>query len=808
MSLLKALNLPVLASHRGHKHVPNGGSSRASPARAPTTPSNTRISAAGKVTPSGGTGLATVVVANAAAEKRYDLVVGRNQLKSATLVETVRALAGELQRLKGTFDAERQAHGERMGRGAESLSAAAVALISEKLGGAEMPSLDIWDPAFAALDDARRAIRTLAIEQAAQALQTAGDAYRNAHTVVAKYDGALETGGDRAVTTLRVTAAAGAVAAGVATGGIATAAGAGVVGTAGVGAATAGAYGATQELAGQGSEVYLANTRKQIDWKAVLRRGASDAATGLVGGLVGGALTKQFSKMFGSYLGKAITDAELAELGKALGLAGPLERTFFMTTGQKLIAEFLSGAALVPVQSAITLAINRISGGAQGPRDMEEFMSGVAHDVIQGGIFQLLVTFLTHKMPAKAAGASKPRGGAPASKPAGGADATVSPGVKPSPGQGQPRPAEPVASQPTSHPHGQASAGSAVEPSAGRGPSPQAVSKELVAGKPANKNVEVTLAGGTPKRAHAPMEDAAAGQHEAAAPTKRPLPSEPTPPVEASPTKSPVSKKTRGKRTQEELREKRRIDVEHGDAVDPADQHAAKTRSRKQQREKQREGARHHPDTAAEAAGEEAMALYEKVRAQRPTSMHDANKRKLVQKFEALMKQAGWPEQKRNPLKGNFDEALRTPKAADAQPEYLAGGKRLPGQGKRGTARPDYDRRQRGKKGDGGARAVQHVNIKADSLQIKNKAQALAVARKYLKDAQKNAKALPTGGTVLLRYGTRPVDDLGGSTSIEEAMNAIHFAPGSPISEVHYGTVAYRNPNAVTKPSGAPKPSQ
>src|SRR5204863_8479564 len=124
-----------------------------------------------------------------------------------------------------------------------------------------------------------------------------------------------------------------------------------------------------QELAGQGSEVYLADTRKKIDWAAVLRRGATDFTTGLIGGIVGGALTKQFSKMFGSYLGKAITDAELLQMG--------LERTAFMTASQKFVAEFLSGAALVPVTSAITIAINRISGGALGPKNMQEFMEGV-----------------------------------------------------------------------------------------------------------------------------------------------------------------------------------------------------------------------------------------------------------------------------------------------------------------------------------------------------------------------------------------------------------------------------------------------
>lgn len=372
MSLLKVLNLPA-RPHRGP------------PAQTPAK------------TPAG----------DAPADKRYDVKFGRHDLKGATLIEAVRALTAEYQQMRGNCSAEMQAHGERMGRGAESLGAAAVAMISEALGRAEMPSLDIWDPAFAALDRSRQFIRTLSVEAACQALIEAQDAYRKAQASVLAYDGKLEKGGDRAIAGLKVTAAAGAVAAGVATGGVATAAGFGGAATASVGAASAGAYGAAQEFAGQGSEVYLANTRKTIDWQAVLRRGATDAATGLFAGLVSGALTKQFSKMFGSYLGKAITDAELVELGKALGMAGPLERSFFMTTGQKFIAEFLSSSLLVPVQSAITLAINRISGGAPGPKNMEEFMEGVANDVVQGGVFLALVTFLTRKMPASTPGSGR-----------------------------------------------------------------------------------------------------------------------------------------------------------------------------------------------------------------------------------------------------------------------------------------------------------------------------------------------------------------------------------------------------------------
>ena len=159
------------------------------------------------------------------------------------------------------------------------------------------------------------------------------------------------------------------------------------------------------------------------------------------------------------------------------------------------------------------------------------------------------------------------------------------------------------------------------------------------------------------------------------------------------------------------------------------------------------------------------------------------------------------PPQERNPRKGRLDEALRTPRRAKAQPEYLAGGIRLPGQGKRGTTRPDYSAPRSGATG---RKLRTHYDLKSHNLNLKSPSQALAIARQHTNKAVSDAQKLPAGEFIVIRYGTRPVDEVGNHEALEHDMNAIHFRPGSPVVEVHYGTVTYQNPNLEPGFKGAP----
>jgi hypothetical protein len=522
-----------------------------------------------------------------------------------------------------------------------------------------------------------------------------------------------------------------------------------------------------QEGAGQASSVYIANISRKIDWAAILRRGANDAINGFIGGLLGGALTKQFSKLFGSYI--KLSPAELEEFGKALGMKGPLPADYFMTAGQKFVVEFLSGAALAPVTAAITIAVNKVSGGEKGPENMAAFMEGVARDIAQGGLIQLFIAFLAHKLPAKSGSSSGGHGEAPSHPPV-----NEKPPVQ-----------EPAAAQKLP---------AAKEPPVALHP---AESPAVGAPAAATKKGPVKEAASSGKKAAAshPAEAIPTSPVEPVAESKANVASEP-PPAKA-PESTKGKKQTKGQRD-EAMRRQRRVDAEYGDQVAGADQHASKKKSRKLQRDEARQGARHDPQAAADQAGEKAMTMINDARSGKFTSLKDSNKRAMVLELERLMEQAGWSANKRNPLKGGFDEALRTPRGEKGQPEYLAGGPRLNDQGKTGTARPDYSRRSRGKRAAGGAMTPknEHVNLKADNLQLKSEGEALSTARKYVKQAQKNAKALPIDAGVVLRYGSRPIDPLGQSAPVEAAMNLIHFTDDSPIVEVHYGTVAYRRPGS------------
>ena len=49
-------------------------------------------------------------------------------------------------------------------------------------------------------------------------------------------------------------------------------------------------------------------------------------------------------------------------MGEALGMKGPLPRDFFLTGGQRFIADFLAGIGTTPLTVAVTTAINRFTG--------------------------------------------------------------------------------------------------------------------------------------------------------------------------------------------------------------------------------------------------------------------------------------------------------------------------------------------------------------------------------------------------------------------------------------------------------------
>ena len=255
------------------------------------------------------------------------------------------------------------------------------------------PDADIFD---AAEDEAVRfhkAVKQSDFAAAGEALKAYARAVARAKARVDDFLQGVGSGADGATAVLKGTAVAGAVAATVATGGAAAAGGASLLGTATAVGGVAGGYGMLQEGAGQATERVI-GTRSEIDFGQIALRGAKDAAIGFVGAFVGGALTKQFAKMFGSYLSNAISAEELAAIGNITNNGVPLARDAFLSTGQRLVTEFLAGAGTTPLTTAIAVVADGITGKA--PPTTDEFMHLVLEEFVRGAALQLFIGALTH----------------------------------------------------------------------------------------------------------------------------------------------------------------------------------------------------------------------------------------------------------------------------------------------------------------------------------------------------------------------------------------------------------------------------
>ena len=335
-------------------------------------------------------------------EERYNLVIGTQVLQNVTKEEALR----QLRRQYNHIDAEMS--GEEAGYEYQKENVddhPVVSWFSDLLGGTEMPSRDLYTQAHNSLNLALDQLNEGSVQGSVQALVEAEKRYIAVHTAFQEYIGATVKGAERSVTTLKVTAGAGAVAATVATGGLAAEAEVGLLGTSSLVGATAGGYGMTQDFAGQASE-RVQGLRQEFDWTAIFRRGAKDAITGFVGALAGGALSGLLKRSCGAYL-SSFTEAELAEMGQAMGLEGPLSREFLLTEGQKYFADFISGVGVAPLTTSIGVVIESLTGG-KPPKDMQEFVDLVMHDMIQAGVMSTFVAGFTHVYGASGGRSSAP----------------------------------------------------------------------------------------------------------------------------------------------------------------------------------------------------------------------------------------------------------------------------------------------------------------------------------------------------------------------------------------------------------------
>jgi hypothetical protein len=314
-----------------------------------------------------------------------------------------------LRRSRSTLDDQLKINAENKATalasaGVENAKRLAGALFSDdKLKLVQAPDKERWLEPTEKVIEAKAALRNGDVATAKACLDAANAAAIDLERCVNDYVQGLIGGAGSTTSGLQVTAAAGAVAATVVTGGAAAAVEAGVLGTAVAAGVGAGVYGGAQEIGTQKGEK-IAGSRKDYDLGAAGKRAAKDAVVGFVGALVGGALAKQFSKLFGSYLSKAISNEELLALGKELGFKGALPRDYFLTTGQRFIADFFGGAGAAPLTAVVSHLLD--TGGL--PKDGKAFATQVCEEVVKQGLIQVFITALAHGMAGRAKPTSEP----------------------------------------------------------------------------------------------------------------------------------------------------------------------------------------------------------------------------------------------------------------------------------------------------------------------------------------------------------------------------------------------------------------
>jgi hypothetical protein len=328
-------------------------------------------------------------------DQRYNLRIGSQTLQGATRDQVLNALRRHHRILTNLLESDQSRYEAQSAlRDRQWIVGAIADFVADPLhGGIELPPANFLSVPRSMLQAVEAKLESGDIEASIRDLRRAEEYWRHANRLLENYVLGTISGAETSVTVLEVTAAAGAVAATVATGGAAASAGLGLLGTSAVAGGTAGAYGATQEYAGQLGEMAV-GMRQSFDLAALLRRGATDAITGFVGAFVGGALSRYATRFFGSYLSN-IGDDALRELGEQLGLNGPLPRDYFLTQGQRFIADFLGGAGTAPLTTAISSVINRLSGGGPLPGP-EQFARQVIEEMVRGGAIQIFLGVLTH----------------------------------------------------------------------------------------------------------------------------------------------------------------------------------------------------------------------------------------------------------------------------------------------------------------------------------------------------------------------------------------------------------------------------
>lgn len=325
-------------------------------------------------------------------EKLYDVSVGGKQLKGATATEVCAALDIVVDALEAEIKRGFEAHCYELQIQQEEPFAAWVSggitsLKATVTGDEEVDIMDlsIWDRPNEQLSKARAALRRQDVDAVVALVPKIKQGCRSAMGKVNKHNADSIDSAETAIEGLTQVKEKSADF---------IKKGAETIGGKAAGVAVGALYTAAEEAAQQASAVHIAQMQKEIDWGAVAKEGVASAASDIVGLLLEGPMAEKFSGLFGPYLKEAKFGAdELAEMGKAVGLTGPLARDALMTKTQRYVKDFLLEKGKSFVTSAVADAIKGKKKD-DPPKPMDELMRDVAKGVATDKLFSKFAEFV------------------------------------------------------------------------------------------------------------------------------------------------------------------------------------------------------------------------------------------------------------------------------------------------------------------------------------------------------------------------------------------------------------------------------
>jgi hypothetical protein len=330
--------------------------------------------------------IAGLKAAAAPVEPIFDRKVGDRVMVGATRSQLCAAVKHELDALERDLQNGFETHCEAFKIQREEPFAAWISEGLSKLRGREaMPELEIWDPARNEVIKARRALKAQDFDTALGTFPIIIKVTRSGRGKIGRHnEGVIESAGEVVEAARKTEDAAATV--------ISKSAekmygkGAGVA----AGAAAKSLFKGAEEL----SAVYIAQTKKKVDWGAVAKEGAASFVSEMVGLLLHGYLFEKFSGLFGSYLKQAsFTPKQLADMGKALKLPGPLDPSMFMTKGQKLVRDFLVNKAEGVIKDKVAGLIKEKDASDKAMK-IDEFVKHVAKEAASGKLIDMLADYV------------------------------------------------------------------------------------------------------------------------------------------------------------------------------------------------------------------------------------------------------------------------------------------------------------------------------------------------------------------------------------------------------------------------------